>query len=385
VAAVAFPLPVAHPIYRLLAKQWRFLGRELNMKYFISIGMAMVLAITALSSSSHRAAAQTGCSYDFSAVTAMTQSLVDTVPLGGASLMLIKDGQVIYEHYFGNYDTNTTVPIASASKWLSGATLMTLVDEGKLSLNDPVSKYFPYFTGEKGTITIRQLFSHTSGLPPITNDAPCLYNPRTPSMEACVQDIAQLDLVGPPGAQFAYGENSMQVAGRICEIVSGQSWESLFQEKIAIPLEMPGTTFGSRPNPIVAGGARSRLNDYANFLRMISNEGRFNGKRVLSVRSVREMQRNLTAGLPVVYAPRGLTTVNYAIGEWLDILDPRGRAIQISSPGLFGFTPWLDEKRNLIGIFMVYDQAPNVYPTVGMIQQKVREIVDECACRKEGK
>ena len=174
----------------------------------------------------------------------------------------------------------------------------------------------------------------------------------------------------------------MQVAGRICEVVSGQSWESLFQERIAIPLEMSGATFGPRPNPIVAGGARLRLNDYANFLRMIINNGRFNGRRVLSVGAVREMQRNLTTGLPVVYSPRGMTTVNYAIGEWIDALDARGRAIQLSSPGAFGFTPWVDKRRDLIGVFMVRNQAQNVYPTAQAIQQKVREIVDACACQK---
>jgi CubicO group peptidase (beta-lactamase class C family) len=295
--------------------------------------------------------------------------------------MLIKDGQVIYENYFGGYNTSTTVPIASASKWLAGATLMTLVDEGKLSLDDPVSKDLSYFTGAKGTMTIRQMFSHTSGLPPIAGDARCIYNPLI-SLDACTRQIAQLDLIGAPGAQFAYGENSMHVAGRVAEVVSGQSWESLFQEKIAIPLEMSGTTFGATANPIIAGGARSRLRDYANFLQMILNHGRFNGRRVLSAGSVREMQQNLTAGLPVVYAPRGQSAVNYGIGEWLDILTPRGNAVQVSSPGAFGFTPWVDKKRNLIGVFMVRDQAPNVYPTVAAIQQKVREIVDGCDCRQ---
>jgi CubicO group peptidase (beta-lactamase class C family) len=174
----------------------------------------------------------------------------------------------------------------------------------------------------------------------------------------------------------------MQVAGRICEVVSGQSWESLFQEKIAIPLEMSGATFGTSANPIIAGGGRLGLNDYANFLRMIIGNGRFKGQRVLSARSVREMQRDLTAGLPVVFAPRGQSTVDYGIGEWLDILDARGHAIQVSSPGAFGFTPWIDKERDLIGIFMVQNQAQNIYPTVAVIQQKVRDAVDACSCHK---
>src|SRR5262245_2610084 len=99
------------------------------MKSLIRIGLAMILTVLTLSLSSPGSAARTDCNYDFSAVTALAQNLVDTVPLDGASLMLIKDGQVIYEHYFGSYDAGTVVPIASGSKWLSGATLMTLVDE----------------------------------------------------------------------------------------------------------------------------------------------------------------------------------------------------------------------------------------------------------------
>jgi CubicO group peptidase (beta-lactamase class C family) len=360
------------------------------MKPFMRIGLAMILTIAGFPSYSYHAMAQADCNYDFSEVTAMAQELVDGVPLDGASLMLIKDGNVIYERYFGGYDANTRVPIASASKWLSAATLMTLVDEKKLDLDDPVSKYLPdYFAGEKGAITIRQLFSHTSGLPAITDpngrptDALCLFLPNL-TMDSCVQNISKMPLIGPPGAQFGYGENSMQVAGRICEIVSGQPWESLFQERIAIPLEMSGATFcdgGACSNPMVGGGAKSGLRDYANFLRMIIDKGRFNGRRVLSVKSVRVMQRNLTAGMPVYFAPRGLTEVNYGLGEWIDVLDERGRSVEVSSPGLRGFTPWVDKDRDLIGIFMVQTDA-TVYPTVGAIRQKVRNIVDDCDCKR---
>jgi serine-type D-Ala-D-Ala carboxypeptidase/endopeptidase len=355
----------------------------IKMKTFGRIAIATVTAIATLLSSSQivpRAAAQTGCGYDFSEVTALIQNAVDTVPLTGASLMLMKDDQVIYEQYFGSYNAGTTVRIASASKWLAGATLMTLVDEKKLSLDDKASQYLPYFTGEKGAITIRQMFSHTSGLPAIMDDAPCLAIRNMP-MDECVQRIAQSDLIGPPGEQFAYGENSMQVAGRICEIVSGKSWEFLFQEKIATPLGMNGTTFGDGGNPFVGGGARSRLRDYANFLQMILNKGKLNGWRALSVKSVREMQQNLTAGLPAVFAPPGVEEANYGIGEWLDILDKHGRAVQVSSPGALGFTPWVDKERNLLGVFLVEFPRQRIVSTIAMVQQKVREAVEACEGR----
>jgi CubicO group peptidase (beta-lactamase class C family) len=80
----------------------------------------------------------------------------------------------------------------------------------------------------------------------------------------------------------------MQIAARICEIVSGKPWETLFQERIAISLEMSGATYYSPrgcSNPMVGGGARSGLHDYANFLRMIIDRGWFNGARILSVKT----------------------------------------------------------------------------------------------------
>lgn len=349
-----------------------------------TLGRMAMLTLTAIAtllpSSSKPAATQQGCSYDFSEVSALIQEAVTKIPLEGASMILIKDGNVIYEEYFGSYNADTTVFIASASKWLSGATLMTLVDDNKLKLDDRASQYLPYFEGEKGEMTIRQMFSHTSGLPGIQNDARCTRNPFV-TMGLCARQIARLDLIGPPGQQFSYGENSMQAAGRICEIVSGKSWESLFQEKIAAPLGMNGTTFGRGENPMVAGGARSKLRDYASFLQMILNQGEFNGVRVLSAESVREMQRNLTAGLPVIFSPSGQDQVNYAIGEWIENLDAQGNAVQLSSPGALGFEPWVDKKHNLIGVFLVQIPRQKIAPTVAKVKQKVLEIADTCNSR----
>lgn len=353
-------------------------------RQIIRIALAMFLTISGYSSSSY-AAAKPSCDYDFSEVTTMAQELVDTTPLDGASLMVIKDGQVIYEQYFGTYNVSTTVKIASASKWLSAATLMTLVDEGKLNLDDPVSKYLSYFTDDKASITIRQLFSHTSGLPaiqdPVTmksTDAPCLLDPRMP-MDSCVQKIAQLPLIGTPGGQFGYGENSMQVGARICEVVSGDTpWETLFNDRIGVPLGMSSSSFCKLPgctNPMAGGGAHSGLHDYANFLQMIIGNGTFNGVRILSADSVQEMQRNLTAGLDVYFAPHGLTAVNYGLGEWIDVLENNGSSDVLSSPGVLGFTPWVDKDRNMVGIFMTETKA-TIYPSVNAIQRKIAEIVD---------
>src|SRR6185295_1027121 len=87
----------------------------------------------------------------------------------GASLRVDQRGVTLYQRSFGTYTPGTVVPIASATKWLSAAVVMSLVDEGRLRLDDRVAQYIPSFTGPKAAITIRQCFTHTSGLP--DNDA----------------------------------------------------------------------------------------------------------------------------------------------------------------------------------------------------------------------
>jgi CubicO group peptidase (beta-lactamase class C family) len=194
--------------------------------------------------------------YDFGPITASLKKAVEEAPLDGACLLVIKDGKTIYEQCFGKYTPDTVVAIASSSKWFSSATIMTLVDEGKLKLDDPVSKYLPKFTGKKGQITIRQLLSHTSGLPPQNR---CLSDFSITLAEAANQ-IAEAPLLADPGKEFRYGGVSMQVAGRIAEVVGGKSWEELFQERIAKPLEMKNTSYGrlglSKIPALLAGPVR---------------------------------------------------------------------------------------------------------------------------------
>ena len=81
--------------------------------------------------------------YDFSPVTAQINALVQRESLDGASLVVMRNGATIYEHYFGNYTASTNIPIASASKWLSALTIERLVEQGKLHWSDTVGQYFP--------------------------------------------------------------------------------------------------------------------------------------------------------------------------------------------------------------------------------------------------
>ena len=79
--------------------------------------------------------------------------------------LIYKDGKIVYSKSLGDFNPTTQVPIASCSKWLTSALVMTFVDEGKLSLDDYVSKYLPIFNDYgKGYITIRQCLSHLTGI-----------------------------------------------------------------------------------------------------------------------------------------------------------------------------------------------------------------------------
>ena len=102
---------------------------------------------------------------------------------------------------------------------------MALAYEGKLSLDDPVSKYLPEFSGDKAGITVRHLFSHTSGLPP---EARCRNDKRT-TLERCANEIAGLQLRAKPGTDFYYGGAAMHV---------GQTFSRTDQLRIRGPKEM---------------------------------------------------------------------------------------------------------------------------------------------------
>jgi CubicO group peptidase (beta-lactamase class C family) len=319
--------------------------------------------------------------YDFAAVDALLTQAAP--PLGGCALVLIKDGEIIYRKAFGGYAIDKIVPIASASKWLSGAVMMSLTDEGKLSLDDPVSKYLPEFSGDKSGITIRHLFSHTSGLPP---EARCRNDKRT-TLERCAKEIARLQLRAKPGAEFYYGGAAMHVGGRIAEIVSGRSWNELFTDKIASPLGMTKTDFfayGPTANPRPEGDARSSVEDYARFLQMILNEGRFNGQTILSDASVTEMHKDQMNGARIVYTiyekhgdlDPALLQARYGIGVWREKVDERtGELLEASSQGALGFTPWIDVQRNLAGVLSVQSSMSRVMPVYLRLKDEIRRVV----------
>ena len=332
---------------------------------------ALVLTLVSVGfSPNDRVEAGPGPGYDFTPVTTLVQDAVTDMPLNGASLLLFKDGAPVYEQYFGAYNAATAVPIASSTKWVSSSVFLTLVDDGIVGLDDPVSMYLPNWTGQMGTITMRQLWSFTSGLP---GDHACLGD-QTMTIDQCVEQIRQGGLIAPPGTQFYYGGASMQVAGRVAEVATGQSWQQLYFNRIKTPLGMASSGFGLVPNPQIGGGAVATLGDYAKLLQMHHQLGAVNGQQVLSPGAVIEMQKDQTFGVPIAYTPHP-DSRRYGLGIWRDIVSGPA-AVQLSSQGLFGFSPWLDNDRGYFGVFLVEDNYADVYVLVAQMQTLIRGILD---------
>jgi uncharacterized protein (TIGR03437 family) len=318
---------------------------------------------------------------DFRAVDAAMQSAVSALT-PGISLTLVLDGRVVYRKSFGSFEPDRPVPVASATKWYAAAVMLVLVDEGLLRLDDPVARLAPVFQSSKAGITLRQLLSHTSGL---VADVPCLYESGA-TMAGCVAEIAAEPLLFAPGTRFSYGNASMQVAGRLAELVTGKPWRQVFQEKLA-PLGLSCTSldaFGSPANPVVANGATSCEGDYVKFLQMLLAGGIYGGRRMLSAWAVEEMMRDQTHGVPIlesIYSDYGnldpgLPLLRYGLGAWRERVNAgSGAAAEVGSQGATGFSPWLDRERNLAGVLATQSSQDAIMPTYLAVKAAVRAAV----------
>lgn len=313
------------------------------------------------------------CPPDFAPVADYLAQLTESADLAGCALLVQRDDQTLYEGYFGTYTVDTVVPIASATKWVSAVVVMSLVDEGLLALDDTTAQWLGW-QGAHGTITLRQLFSHSSGLP---EEALCL-GQRDTTLADCVQSIYELELIAPPGTLFSYGGASMQVAGRMCEVAAARPWAALVVTRLTDPLGLETLRYNSQTNPRIAGGASCNLRDYGRVMRMIAADG----APLLSAATMHQMLTEQTRGLargnvPACAIERG--AAGYAIGGWVDRRDAAGAAVLLSSPGAFGFTPWYDRERRLTGVFLVASSNAALCNEIIALTELVNFVVDSRA------
>ena len=289
----------------------------------------------------------------------MEQSVANEVVVGCAA-QITQGGKTIFLEAFGDLDpeasrelrTDDVVCIYSMSKAITSTAAMMLMEEGRLGLDDPVSKYIPEFAearvaswpeGVERTadtmeliepdrpIIVRDLLLHTSGLGYSFTVEPALqpfyrgHWQDQDSLESAIAEVARMPLAGHPGTAFIYGLNS-DVLGRVVEVASGQPFEVFLEERLFSPLGMVDTRFtpgppersmpeavkrvedgvlvrGSAglegnenpehpPLPLGGQGLFSTLADYTRFCRMILGKGRLDGTRYLTARTVDFMTRN---------------------------------------------------------------------------------------------
>jgi CubicO group peptidase (beta-lactamase class C family) len=339
----------------------------------------------------------------------------------GVVVLVTAPDRVLYHEAFGKMNSAQGVAmrkdaifrIASMTKALTSTAVMMLVEEGKLGLDDEVSKYLPAFKNPQvisrldlaaGTyetrpatrpITIRQLLTHTSGIGYTFSDPGlALIEKQTGKTGP-----AELPLVHEPGEKWTYGA-STKVLGDVVRKLSGQGIEAFLESRIFRPLGMKDTAFQVPPaqnarvvtahqrkdgrlnetsNPAAIGGEPrgdggllSTAGDYCRFVQMILNGGQLGRARLLKAETVREMGRNQTGDVKVRLQPVVITEYAkpFPLGAGEDVW---GLGFQLAAPakpdpamrrpgsmswaGIYNTFFWIDPEEE-IGVIVLMQMLP---------------------------
>jgi len=345
--------------------------------------------------------------------------------MNGGVALIIRNGKMVYYKGAGYNDISTKAPlqkesifrIASQTKAITSVAIMMLFEEGKLLLDDAVSKYIPAFRKQtvlekfiatdtsytsipaKREITIRDLLTHTSGLGYAQigskeanaiyakNDITAGIGVSNSTLLAAMNRLGKLPLMHQPGEKFTYGLNT-DLLGCLVEVVSGSSLDDFFKTRIFDPLGMKDTYFfipqekagrlvnlytedslghleksdGNMLNgptvvnyPLIkssyySGGAglSSTAYDYAVFLQMLLNGGKYDGKQLLSRNSVRMMTMNQIGDL-------SLGADKFGLG--FQVVTERGSGRTPANEGTFSWggafatSYWVDPKEKMVLLF----------------------------------
>jgi len=272
-------------------------------------------------------------------------------------VVIQKDGKNIFLKDTEDFKLKIPAPLGNSSKWLTAALVMIFVDEGKIKLDDPVSKYVPVFGKYmKGYITIRHCIAQTTGLDTdATGIVKFTQKSKFNTLEEEMEFFASKKLiVDNPGEAFSDGSVGMNMAGRVLEVITKKTFDRVAQEKLFRPLGMKTASFydegGKAPNP--SSGASCSAFDYLNFMQMIMNKGMFNGKKVLSESAIEVLLSNQYPEARVRYNPDLTKGWNYASGSWMEEENGNGKGIVYSGASAQGAWPWIDLKRKYIGIVL---------------------------------
>jgi CubicO group peptidase (beta-lactamase class C family) len=373
---------------------------------------------------------QTGLSHQrLDRINNIMREHIDQGHLTGASGLIARNGKVVFRETWGDYKPDTIVRMYSMTKAVTGVAVMMLYEEGRFFLTDPVSKYLPEFanmrvaidktdpvTGKRTyytvpaerEITIRDLLRHTSGLDyagPTDENGKSVFaqlkvNEPGIDLAEMVRRLAKAPLVHQPGTTFHYSL-SIDVLGRLVEVISDKTLDRFFEERIFQPLGMPDTafyvpeskwdrlvtlytpakdgtitrstappqdSFKHKPTVFLGGaGLVSTAMDYARFCQMLLNGGELEGKKLLSRKSVELMSTDHLGDLPKV-GGGGAVPQGYGFGLTFAVNKDPGQAGTIGSKGEYnwggaaGTKFWIDPKEKMVGVFLI-----NILPHTNLI------------------
>jgi CubicO group peptidase (beta-lactamase class C family) len=316
--------------------------------------------------------------------------------LPGAAVLIMQNGNVIEQRSYGDCEIDPKRPfqmdticwIASLTKPVTATAAMKLVEQGKLQLDAPIESYLPQFSklatqdGKQHSVTIRQLMSHTSGIPasvPLREPYFFTQNWFNRSLSDVVDAIAQRPLDFVPGSQVNYSNAAPYVLGRIIEISSGKPFRDFVQSEIFEPLQMNDTGFSVmtekvQRTAVVYRREKTVLNVYCRYdpqwdIRMTMPDGglfsttadiaRFTNaflqreSRILNEDSFKTMLSSQSEG--------------YGL-EW--ILDKEN---QFSHWGSSGTLVWADTKSGVVGVFFSQIQD---FELLAKLRGRFRNAVD---------
>ena len=266
---------------------------------------------------------------------------------------------IVFSHVKGDSAPDRTYLIASASKWLTSITALSLVEDGLWTLGDHPQQHLSWWsddaTDPRSRVTLEQLLSFTSGAWGAMDDVPCVEDGDS-TLEACAQVIHDDFFTWEPGTAFYYGPPHMQVAAAMASATTGERWNRLFRDHVATPLGLPASAAFAVPsldNPRAAGGATASGEDYAAVLTaLVAGE-------LLSPASLEVMAADHTGdGVTLEYRPGTAADGrdwHYALGCWRECEDATygpecDQPGVLSSPGAFGFYPFWDQARGFWGV-----------------------------------
>jgi CubicO group peptidase (beta-lactamase class C family) len=313
----------------------------------------------------------------FDAVDSAARAAFEAEGIPGMGLAIYnRDGVKVFEQMYGDFSPDLRVPIASASKLVAGVTLFRLIDAGYLTLDSTTSQVLGW-TGDPGAITLRQLMSFTSGLAP---ENQCTYD-STVTLDECVTTISQTALLAAPGTEFDYGSVHLDVAGRMAEVVTGKSWNELFAQEIRAPLGLPADiVYYANPlrmtntsNPLLAGGLVVSMNEYEHILHLVFDKGVWQGNALLASQIFNT--QTIEPYPDVVIGTSPAPSLRYGLTAWLECNTPQTGCHQISSPGAFGFTPWIDRDAGYYAILGMQDMTNFRTHFGGQLEQQLKPLI----------